>query len=121
MDFRSPVSTDARFGRATDGLFSDNFDIQFIGAVPGQLIALGFSNLAQNATFVSATFVSILIGAIGAADRCGRRLMFQFNLAVFGLATLARAVSLARLGSQWSHQAARAQPGQCKGQPWFGF
>lgn len=47
--------------------------------------------------------------------------MFQFNLAVFGLATLARAVSLARLGIQWSHQAARAQPEQCKGQPWFGF
>ncbi|QOZ71055.1 hypothetical protein [Bradyrhizobium arachidis] len=72
MDFRSPVSTVVRFGPATDGLFSDKFDIHFVGAVLGQLIALGFSDLAQNATFISATFVSILIGAIGAADRCGR-------------------------------------------------
>ncbi|MFT4121978.1 MFS transporter [Bradyrhizobium sp.] len=84
------------FGLVAGGLFTDNFDIYVAGAVLGQLLAIGFSDLAQNATFVSATFAGMLIGTIGSgiiADRYGRRLTFQFNLAVFGVATLACAAA----------------------------
>lgn len=84
------------FGLVGGGLFTDNFDIYVAGAVLGQLMAIGFSDLGQNATFVSATFAGMLIGTIGSgiiADRYGRRLTFQFNLAIFGLATLACAVA----------------------------
>ena len=84
------------FGLVGGGLFIDNFDIYVAGAVLGQLLSAGFSDLGQNATFVSATFAGMLIGTIGSgiiADRYGRRLTFQFNLAIFGLATLACAAA----------------------------
>ncbi len=49
-----------------------------------------------NARFISATFVGMVIGAAGAGwlgDRYGRRFTYQFNLAVFGLASFACALA----------------------------
>lgn len=78
------------------GMFCDNFDIYIAGAVLGVFVATGFSTLDLNAYFVSATFLGMFLGTVGAglvADRFGRRVTFQWNLAIFGLASLAGAVA----------------------------
>ncbi len=78
------------------GMFFDNFDIFIAGAVLGVFLNEGFSNIGLNAWFLSATFSGMFIGTIGAgliADRYGRRLTFQFNLAIFGLFSLASALA----------------------------
>jgi MFS transporter, putative metabolite:H+ symporter len=74
------------------GGFFDAFDIYLSGSVMAAMLKDGFSTLAQNAVFVSATFFGLLIGAALAGyvgDRFGRRYSYQANLAVFGLASLA--------------------------------
>jgi len=76
------------------GLFLDGFDVYLAGGVLGSLVKSGWSSLDLNAIFVSATFAGMLIGAIAAGiigDRFGRRLSYQINLAIFGLASLAAA------------------------------
>jgi putative MFS transporter len=76
------------------GMFFDSFDIYLQGSVLGVLARSGFSTLAQNAQFVSAGLTGMVIGAFGAGwlgDRFGRRFTYQFNLAIFGLASLASA------------------------------
>lgn len=78
------------------GMFCDNFDIYIAGAVLSVFLATGFSDLGMNAYFVSATFMGMFIGTVGAgivADRFGRRVTFQWNLAIFGLASLAGAAA----------------------------
>ncbi|MGY2046687.1 MFS transporter [Methylobacterium sp. JK268] len=74
------------------GAALDAFDIYLAGGVIAAMLKEGFSTPAQNATFVSVTFAGMLIGAglagfIG--DRHGRRASYQFNLGLFGLASLA--------------------------------
>jgi len=79
------------------GLFLDGFDVYLAGGVLGSLVKSGWSSLDLNALFVSATFAGMLIGAIAAGiigDRFGRRLSYQINLAIFGLASLAAAAVL---------------------------
>lgn len=76
------------------GLFFDTFDLYLAGGVMVALVHTGWSTMALNAWFVSAGFVGMLIGALVSGvlgDRYGRRLSFQFNLALFGLASLAAA------------------------------
>ena len=54
----------------------------------------GFSTLPQNAMFVSATFVGMMLGLLRTGflgDRYGRRFTYQFNLLIFGLASIAAA------------------------------
>jgi putative MFS transporter len=78
------------------GMFFDSFDIYLQGSVLGVLQRSGFSTLAQNAQFVSAGLTGMVIGAFGAGwlgDRFGRRFTYQFNLAIFGLASLASALA----------------------------
>lgn len=78
------------------GMFCDNFDIYIAGAVLGVFASTGFSTLDLNAYFVSATFFGMFLGTVGAgivADRLGRRVTFQYNLAIFGLASLAGAAA----------------------------
>jgi putative MFS transporter len=75
-------------------MFFDGFDIYLAANVLGALLKSGFSNLGQNAVFVSVTFVgmmfgSSLIGFLG--DRYGRRFCYQVNLAVFGAGSVAAA------------------------------
>ena len=78
------------------GMFFDGFDIYIAGTVLGVTLKTGFSTLAQNAVFISATFVGMMLGSFGTGflgDRYGRRFTYQFNLLVFGLASLAAAFS----------------------------
>jgi putative MFS transporter len=76
------------------GMFFDGFDIYIAASVLGATYRAGFSTLGQNAAFVSATFVGMMIGSAGTGflgDRYGRRFTYQANLAVFGLAAIAAA------------------------------
>jgi putative MFS transporter len=78
------------------GMFFDGYDL-YVGAnVLGATVQSGFSTLAQNAQFVSLTFFGMTIGSLIAGflgDHFGRRFTYQFNLAIFGLASLAAAVA----------------------------
>ncbi|MCX4163286.1 MULTISPECIES: MFS transporter [Paraburkholderia] len=78
------------------GIFFDTFDLYLAGGVMVAMVRSGWSTMAQNAHFVSAGFLGMLIGAIVAGvtgDRFGRRFSFQFNLLLFGLASLAAAAA----------------------------
>ena len=79
-------------GLISAGAFLDAFDIYLAGGVIAAMAKEGFSTLPLNATFVSATFFGMFIGAglagyIG--DRMGRRYSYQTNLALFGIASIA--------------------------------
>ena len=76
------------------GMFFDGFDIYLAGIVLGATVKSGFSTLSQNAEFVSATFVGMMLGSLVTGflgDRFGRRFTYQSNLAIFGFASLAAA------------------------------
>src|SRR6201991_3763494 len=76
------------------GMFFDGFDIYIAGTVLGVTLKTGFSTLPQNAAFISATFVGMMLGSFATGflgDRYGRRFTYQFNLLMFGLASLAAA------------------------------
>ena len=78
------------------GMFFDGFDIYLAGTVLGVTLKSGFSTLPQNAVFISATFVGMMLGSFATGflgDRYGRRFTYQFNLLMFGLASLAAAVA----------------------------
>ncbi len=79
------------------GMFLDSFDVYLAGGVLGALSRDGWSNMQSNANFLTATFVGMLIGALAAGvlgDAKGRKFSYQFNLAVFGLASLAGAMAI---------------------------
>src|SRR6516164_1034259 len=76
------------------GMFLDAFDIYLAGGVLGAVLKEGWSTLQLNATFVSATFIGMTLGAWFSGilgDRFGRRFTYQVNLAIFGLASIAAA------------------------------
>ena len=76
------------------GMFFDGFDSYLAAGVLGDMTKSGYSDLVHNAHFISATFVGMTIGALSAGamgDRMGRRLSYQINLLIFGLASLAGA------------------------------
>src|SRR5258708_10442301 len=76
------------------GMFFDGFDIYLAGTVLGVTLKSGFSTLPENATFISATFVGMMLGSFATGflgDRYGRRFTYQFNLLLFGIASLAAA------------------------------
>jgi putative MFS transporter len=76
------------------GMFFDGFDIYLAGIVLGATVKSGFSTLSQNAEFVSASFVGMMLGSFVTGflgDRFGRRFTYQSNLAIFGFASIAAA------------------------------
>lgn len=78
------------------GMFLDSFDIYLAGGVLGALAKSGWSTIPLNAAFLSSTFVGMLIGAFSAGmlgDAKGRKFTYQFNLAIFGIASLAGALA----------------------------
>jgi len=81
-------------GLVGGGMFLDGFEIYLGAAVLGALLKSGWSDLAHNAQFVSATFAGMVLGAWFAGilgDRYGRRFSYQTNLLLFGVASLAGA------------------------------
>jgi putative MFS transporter len=78
------------------GMFFDGFDIYVASTVLGATLHSGFSTLAQNALFVSLTFLGMMLGSLCTGflgDRFGRRFTYQANLAIFGLASLGAALA----------------------------
>lgn len=78
------------------GMFFDGFDVYVAATVLGATLKTGFSTLAQNAQFVSVTFVGMMLGSFITGflgDRYGRRFTYQANLVIFGLASVAAAVA----------------------------
>src|SRR4030081_2702813 len=76
------------------GMFFDGFDLYLIATVLGAMLRSGFSTLSQNAQFIAATFLGMMLGSLASGflgDRYGRRFTYQTNLAVFGFASLASA------------------------------
>src|ERR1700686_2527467 len=76
------------------GIFFDGFDIYIVATVLGATLKSGFSTMGQNAQFVSATFLGMMLGSFLTGflgDRYGRRFTYQANLGIFGLASIAAA------------------------------
>ena len=76
------------------GMFFDGFDVYVAATILGATLHSGFSTLAQNAQFVSVTFLGMMLGSFLTGflgDRYGRRFTYQANLAIFGLASIASA------------------------------
>src|SRR5712691_4232366 len=93
---RLPISSFHRrvFWLIGAGMFFDGYDLYVGTTVLGSTIASGFSTLQQNAQFVSLTFLGMTIGSFVTGflgDHYGRRFTYQFNLMIFGLASLAAA------------------------------
>ena len=81
-------------GLISAGACLDAFDVYLAGGVAAAMMKQGFSTLQLNALFVSAGFCGMVIGAglsgyLG--DRFGRRSSYQFNLALFGVMSIAAA------------------------------
>jgi len=76
------------------GMFFDGYDLYVAGPVLGAALKTGFSTLDGNSWFISLTFIGMTLGSLMAGflgDRYGRRFTYQFNLMIFGLASLAAA------------------------------
>jgi putative MFS transporter len=76
------------------GMFFDGYDLYVAGGVLAATLQTKFSTVPQNLQFISLTFVGMTIGSLLAGfigDHFGRRFTYQFNLLVFGLASLAAA------------------------------
>ena len=75
-------------------MFFDGYDVYVAASVLGATLHAGFSTLAQNAQFVSVTFIGMMLGSFLTGflgDRFGRRFTYQANLIIFGLASIASA------------------------------
>ena len=73
------------------GLFLDAVDIYVQGPLLAYFLATGWSDIKQNANFLSATFVGLLCGALISgrlSDRFGRRRLYQANLILFGVSSI---------------------------------
>ncbi|HVJ52077.1 MAG TPA: MFS transporter [Aliidongia sp.] len=78
------------------GMFFDSFDIYIASGVLGAMVKSGESTLSLNATFLSVTFIGMMLGAWFSGilgDRFGRRFCYQFNLALYGGASIAGALA----------------------------
>jgi putative MFS transporter len=76
------------------GMFFDGVDIYLASSVLAATLQAGFSTPAQNIQFISLTLVGMTIGGLATGflgDRFGRRFTYQFNLLIFGLASIAAA------------------------------
>ncbi|ATW26306.1 MFS transporter [Candidatus Formimonas warabiya] len=78
------------------GMFLDLFDVYLAGGVLGQLVKNGWSTMQLNASFISVTFVGMLIGAFVTGlvgDSFGRRFAYQIDLLIVGIASFAAALA----------------------------
>jgi putative MFS transporter len=76
------------------GMFFDGYDLYVGTNVLGTVVQSKFATLEQVPQFISLTFLGLTIGSLitgFVGDRYGRRFTYQFNLMIFGLASLAAA------------------------------
>ena len=77
------------------GMFFDGYDIYIAGTVLASTMKTDFQPCPElrfiSLTFVGMTLGSFITGFLG--DRYGRRFTYQFNLLIFGVASLAAAFS----------------------------
>jgi putative MFS transporter len=76
------------------GYFVDVIDYTMFGAMTPDMINSGFLTAAGAASVGSVTLIGLFLGALGQGeftDRFGRKAVYQFNLLLFGLATIAGA------------------------------
>jgi putative MFS transporter len=93
---RLPISSFHRriFWLIGAGMFFDGYDLYVGTTVLGSVVQSKFATLAQVPQFISLTFLGMTIGSLVTGfigDRYGRRFTYQFNLMIFGLASLAAA------------------------------
>jgi len=77
------------------GYFCDVLDFTIFGALVPDLIKSGFVTQAQVPWIGSATLLGLFIGTLGQGeftDRFGRKAVYQFNLLLFGVATIIAAM-----------------------------
>ena len=78
------------------GMFFDGFDLLMIGGLMPFMIRSGFVTPARVPSLISYTAAGLLIGSLLAGylgDRFGRKLLYQFNLILYGIASLACAAA----------------------------
>jgi len=93
---RLPISSFHRriFWLIGAGMFFDGYDLYVGTNVLGAVVQSKFATLDQVPQFISLTFLGMTIGSLVTGfigDRYGRRFTYQFNLLIFGLASLAAA------------------------------
>jgi MFS transporter, putative metabolite:H+ symporter len=93
---RLPISSFHRriFFLIGAGMFFDGYDLYVGTNVLGSVVQSKFATLDQVPQFISLTFLGLTIGSLITGfigDRYGRRFTYQFNLMIFGLASLAAA------------------------------
>ena len=77
------------------GLFFDVMDFTIFGALVPDLLKSGFVTQAQVPWIGSVTVAGLFVGTLGQGeftDRFGRKAVYQFNLLLFGLATIVAAL-----------------------------
>jgi putative MFS transporter len=78
------------------GLFLDLLDIAVFGSLVPQMVSTHFATVENISLIVSSLFAGLFIGSVGQGeftDRFGRKAVYQANLLIFGLATVALAFS----------------------------
>ena len=76
------------------GLFFDLFDVAIFGSLAPDMVQSHFATPGDVATIASATFFGLLIGSVGQGeltDRLGRKAVYQANLLLYAVTTLAAA------------------------------
>ena len=84
------------FALISAGYFFDVCDYVILGALIPDMVRSGFATPAQIATVASATLFGLFVGTLAQGeftDRFGRKTVYQFNLLLYGLATIAAAFS----------------------------
>jgi putative MFS transporter len=78
------------------GYFFDVCDYVILGALIPDMTRSGFATAPQIATVASATLFGLFVGTVAQGeftDRFGRKTVYQFNLLLYGIATIAAAFS----------------------------
>jgi MFS transporter, putative metabolite:H+ symporter len=81
-------------GLVASGYFVDVIDYTMFGAMTPDMINSGFMTASGAASVGSVTLIGLFLGALGQGeftDRFGRKAVYQFNLLLFGIATIAGA------------------------------
>jgi putative MFS transporter len=84
------------FALIAAGYFFDVCDYVILGSLIPDMTRTGFATAPQIATVASATLIGLFIGTVAQGeftDRFGRKTVYQFNLLLYGVATIAAAFS----------------------------